>query len=91
MDVSKATATSASAIVSGPQPQPHAPKNDKQPEKQQDSAVVKLSKQAQQMNHTENQNNNTERAKTRPQEVGVSPGIQFMQGEHKGGHVNTFA
>jgi hypothetical protein len=53
--------------------------------------VVKLSAQAQQMNRAENQNNNTERAETRPQEVAEPPGIQFMEGENKGGRVNTFA
>lgn len=91
MDVSNATATSVSAIVNGPQQQPPAPKNDKQPEKQQDSTVVKLSVQAQQMSRAENQNNNTERAETKPQEAAEPPGIQFMEGENKGGRVNTFA
>lgn len=91
MDVSNATSTSVSAIVNNPQLQPPAPKNDKQPEKQQDSTVVKLSAQAQQMSRAENQNNNTERTETRPQEVAEPPGIQFMEGESKGGNVNTFA
>lgn len=92
MDVSNATASSVSAIINSPQPQPPAPKNDKQPEKQQDSTVVKLSAQAQQMNRAENQNNNnTERAETKPQEIAEPPGIQFMEGENKGGRVNTFA
>lgn len=90
MDVSNATATSVSAIVNSPQQQP-APKSDKQPEKQQDSTVVKLSAQAQQMNRAENQNINTERAETRPQEAAEPPGIKFMEGESKGGNVNTFA
>lgn len=90
MDVSNALATSVSAIINSPQQQP-APKNDRQPEKQQDSAVVKLSDKAQQMNRAENQNNNTERAETRPQEAAEPPGIQFMEGENKGGRVNTFA
>ena len=91
MDVSNATATSVSAIVNSPQQQLPAPKNDRQPDKQQDATVVKLSAQAQQMNRAENQNNNTERAETRPQEVAEPPGIQFMEGENKGGRVNTFA
>lgn len=91
MDVSNATAASVSAIVNGPQPQPPAPKSDKQPEKQQDSTVVKLSAQAQQMSRAENQNINTERAETKPQEAAEPPGIQFMEGENKGGRVNTFA
>ena len=94
MDISKATATSVSALVNSPQQQP-APANEKQPEKQpeqqQESAVVKLSAQAQQMNRAENQNNNTERAETRPQEAAEPPGIKFMEGKDKGGNVNTFA
>ncbi len=91
MDVSNATATSVSALVNSPQPQPTAPKNDKQPEKQQDSTVVKLSNQAQQMSRAQDQNNNTERTETRPQEKAEPSGIQFMEGESKGGRVNTFA
>ena len=91
MDINNATAVSVGAIVNSPQPQPVAPKNDQQPEKQQDSTVVKLSAQAQQMNRAENQNINTERAETKPQEAAEPPGIQFMEGENKGGRVNTFA
>ena len=91
MDVSNATATSVSALVNSPQPQPAAPKNDKQPEKQQDSTVVKLSNQAQQMSRAQDQNSNTERTETRPQEKAEPSGIQFMEGESKGGRVNTFA
>ena len=94
MDVSNATATSVSALVNSTQQQP-APVNEKpperQPEQKQESAVVKLSAQAQQMNRAENQNNDTERAETRPQEVAEPPGIKFMEGENKGGNVNTFA
>lgn len=93
MDVSNVTATSVSAIVNSPQQQP-APvaekQPEKQPEKQQDSTVVKLSEQAQQRNRAENQNNNTERSETRQQENAEPPGIQFMEGESKGGRVNTF-
>lgn len=93
MDVSNATATSVSALVNGLQPQQPAPASEKQaakqPEQQQESAVVKLSAEAQQMNRTENQN--TERAETRPQEVAEPPGIKFMEGESMGGNVNTFA
>ena len=95
MDVSNATATSVSALVNSVQPQQSAPASEKQaakqPEQQQESAVVKLSAEAQQMNRTENQNNNTERAETRPQEVAEPPGIKFMEGESMGGNVNTFA
>lgn len=93
MDVSNTIATSVNAAVNSPQ-QP-SPKNDKQPEKQQekqpDSTVVKLSEKAQQMNRAENQNNNTERAETRPQEAAEPPGIQLIEGEKKGGRVNTLA
>lgn len=95
MDVSNATATSVSAIANNPKQQPSAPIAEKQPEnqpeKQQDSTVVKLSEQAQRQNRAENQNNNTERAETRPQENAEPPGIKFMEGENKGGSVNTFA
>ena len=94
MDISNAPATSVSALVNSPQPQQPAPANEKPPEKQpeqQESAVVKLSAQAQQMNRAENRNNNTERAETSPQEVAEPPGIKFMEGESKGGNVNTFA
>ena len=91
MDINNATAVSVGAIVNSPQPQPVAPKNDQQPEKQQDSTVVKLSEQAQQMSRAKDQNNNTERAETRPQENAEPPGIQFMEGENKGGRINTFA
>lgn len=91
MDVANPAAASVSAIVNSPQP----PKNDKQPEKrpekQPDSTVVKLSEKARQMSRAENQNNNTERAETRPQETAEPPGIQFMEGTNKGGRVNTFA
>lgn len=94
MDVANSTAIPVSALVNSTQQQP-ALKNDKQsekqPEKQSDSVVIKLSEKALQMNRTENQNNNTERAETRPQETMEPPGIQFMEGENKGGRVNTFA
>lgn len=91
MDISNATATSVSVLVNSPQPQPSVPKNDKQPDKQQDSTVVKLSDQAQQMNRANDQNSNTVRAETKPQETTEPPGIQFMEGENKGGRINTFA
>lgn len=91
MDVSSATASAINAIVNNPQQS--APVNEKQPEiqpeKRQDSAVVKLSDLAQQMSRAENQN--AERAETRPQEAAEPPGIKFMEGENKGGSVNTFA
>jgi hypothetical protein len=91
MDVSNATAASVSALASSLQ-QP-APANEKQPERQpeqqQESAVVKLSAEAQQMNRAESQN--AERAATRPQDAAEPPGIKFMDGGNKGGNVNTFA
>ena len=91
MDVSKATATPVSAVINSAQQQPPEPKNDKQPEQQSDSAVVKLSAQAQRMNRAENQSANTGHTETRPQKTAEPPGIQLIKGEHKGGHVNTFA
>jgi len=91
MDISNATAASIGTIVNSPQPQPSGLKNDQKLEKQQDSIVVKLSEQAQQMNRTKDQNINTERAEARPQENAEPPGIQFMEGEKKGGRINTFA
>jgi len=94
MDVVNPTATSVSALVNSPQQQPllnNGRQPEKQPEKQSDSVVIKLSEKALLMNRTENQNNNTERAETRPQETAEPPGIRFMEGENKGGRVNTFA
>ena len=89
MDVSNVAATSVSTIVNSPQPQQTAPKNEKQPENQKDSTVVKLSAQAQQLHRTENQN--TERTETKPKEAAEPPGIKLMEGESKGGRVNTYA
>ncbi len=91
MDVSNSTATSVSALVNSPQPQPPAPQNDKQPEKQQDSTVVKLSAEAQRMNRTENRDSNAERADTGNRKAVEPPGIKFMEGKDTGGRVNTFA
>lgn len=90
MDVSDSTAIPVSAPINSPQLQPPAPKNDKKPE-QQESAVVKLSAEGQRMNRAENQNNSTERAETRPQKAAEPPGIKFMEGDNRGGNVNTFA
>jgi len=93
MDVSNVAATSVSTIVNSPQSpqtaQQTAPKNEKQPENQKDSTVVKLSAQARQLNRTEN--HNTERAEAKQKEAAPPPGLQVVQGESKGGHVNTFA
>lgn len=90
MDVSNATAASVSVMAGNPQqPVPVSEKQpEKQPEKQQDSTVVKLSEQAQQMNRAGNRS--AEHAETRSQEATEPPGIQFMEGENKGGRVNTF-
>lgn len=90
MVVSNSTASSVSALVSTPQPQPTAPQTGNKPQEQQDSTVVKLSAQAQQMNRAENQRN-TERNESQAKETAEPPGIQFMEGESKGGRVNTFA
>jgi hypothetical protein len=89
MEVNSATATSVSALVNSPQPQPPAPKTDQQA--QQDSTVVKLSEQAQQLNRAESQNNNTERAEPKPQEAAEPPGIQFLPSDTKGGRIDAFA
>ena len=95
MDVNSATATSIGALVNSPQPQPAAPKSDqrdKQTKEQQDSAVVKLSAQAQQLHRAENQNNNVERqVVTKSKEAAEPPGIRLMEARTKGGHVNTYA
>lgn len=94
MDVNSATATSVGALVNSPQPQPATPKHDKpsrEQQDQQDSTVVKLSSQAQQLHRAENQNNNTVRAVTKPKEAAEPTGIRLMEGKSKGGHVNTFA
>jgi len=94
MDISNSTnstATSLSALVNTPQPQPQPPKTEKKPEELQSSSVVKLSAEAQQLNRAENQNVNTERSETKVKETAEPPGIQFMEGESKGGRVNTFA
>lgn len=90
MDVSNATASSVSALVNTPQPQPPTPQTGNKPQEQQDSTVVKLSAQAQQMNRAENQRS-TERNESQAKETAEPPGIQFMEGESKGGRVNTFA
>ncbi len=81
--------TSVSALVNSTQAQP-APKNEKQPQEQQNSTVVKLSEQAQQMQRAENQKN-TEQAETTAKETTEPSGIQFMEGESKRGRVNTYA
>ncbi|MFZ2300425.1 MAG: hypothetical protein WAW10_00985 [Gallionella sp.] len=91
MEISNAIATSVGAIVNSPQPQPSGLKNDQQTDKQKDSTVVKLSEQAQQMSRAKDQNINTERPETKPQENAGPPGIQFMEGEKKGGRIDTFA
>lgn len=101
MEINSATATSVAQLVNSQQPAPQTPAATGKPSQpdqstpssqpqNQDSAVVKLSTQAQQMNRAE-QNVNTQRAETRPQEVIEPPGIQFMAGDDKGRNVNTYA
>ena len=93
MDINNAssasTATSLGALINNTQQQQPATKNEKQPQ-DQNSVVVKLSEQAQQMNRAENQKN-TEQAETNTKETAEPQGIQFMEGESKSGRVNTYA
>ncbi|MBY0575565.1 MAG: hypothetical protein K2P67_03085 [Gallionellaceae bacterium] len=93
MDVNSATATSVGALVNSPQPQPAAPTPsiEKRLQEPEDSVVVKLSKQAQQLNRAEDENNNTERAVTKPKEAAEPSGIRFMEGKSEGGRVDTYA
>ena len=77
MDISNVAATSA--IASSVPVQQAIPKSDKQVDKPQDSVVVKLSAQAQQLNRSAD----TARA---PQVVAPAPA-----NESKGGRVNTYA
>lgn len=91
MEINNAIAASVGTIVNSPQPQPQGPKSDQRTDKEKDSTVVKLSEQAQQMSRAKDQNINTKRAEIRPQEKTEPPGIQFMEGEKKGGRINTFA
>lgn len=101
MVISNATATSLTQIVNSPQPQPVAPQPSRLEQGAQDSTVVRLSDQAQQLNRSESQagatraetrtNVDTERAETRPQERAEPPGIQFVEGEDRNGRINTFA
>lgn len=85
---SASAATSLGALVNSTQPP--APRSDKPSQEQQDSTVVKLSRQAQQMHRAESQNN-TQQAEAKTNEAAKAPGIQFMQGESKRGRVNTYA
>ena len=87
MDVNNAT--SISALVNSAQQQP-APRDEKPQQEQQNSTVVKLSEQAQQMQRAESQKN-TEQAETKAKETVEPSGIQFMEGESKRGRVNTYA
>jgi len=94
MDVNNATSASAaasvSALVNSAQPQPPAPRSAQPPQEQQNSSVVRLSDQAQQMHRAESQNN-TQQAEAKTPEAANAPGIQFMAGESKSGRVSTFA
>jgi hypothetical protein len=97
MDVTSSTsaAASLSAIVNSPQPQPQQPAPAAKTSEQNppESTVVKLSAQAQQLNRAETQNtqNNGERNETQAKETAEPSGIQFMEGETKGGRISTFA
>jgi len=94
MDVTSSTSAAASvtAIVNSPQPQPQqqAPVAKSNEQSAQESAVVKISAQAQQLNNAENQNNG-QTSETKPKEAAEPSGIQLMEGETKGGRVSTFA
>ncbi|HEX5337830.1 MAG TPA: hypothetical protein VFW53_05280 [Gallionella sp.] len=103
MEINSATATSVAQLVNSQQPAPQTPAATAKPSspdqsapsgqpQNSDSAVVKLSAQAQQLNRSE-QNVNTQRAETRPQEVAEPPGIQLLPGEEKnnGKTINTYA
>lgn len=104
MEINSATATSVAQLVNNKQALPQEAvavtstpvsadqsAQSNQPQNS-DSAVVKLSAQAQQLNRVE-QNIGTQRAETRPQEVAEPPGIQFMAGEERtsGNIINTYA
>jgi hypothetical protein len=85
-----ANATSVGAIVNSPQPAPTRP--EKPAETKQDSAVVKLSDRAQQLNKSDDQNKNTERSESKPQQNNAEPpGIQFITSYDKGGKVSAQA
>ena len=96
MDVTSSTSATSSAsltaIVNSPQPQPQQPAPAAKTSEQstQESTVVNISAQAQQLNRAENQNNG-ERNETQAKETAEPSGIQFMEGETKGGRISTFA
>ena len=71
MDINNAT--SVSALANSTRAQPPAPKSDKPPQEQQNSTVVKLSEQAQQMHRAESQNN-TQQAEAKTREAAKAPG-----------------
>lgn len=91
MNISNAGVTSLGAIVNSPQPQPVIPKNDKPVEKEEGSTIVKLSAQAQRMDRGNAQDNKIGPDEGLSQENTEPSGIEFMQGEKKGGRINTFA
>jgi hypothetical protein len=103
MVISSPAATSLTQLVNSPQPQaPQSAPASRTETASQDSSVVRISSQAQELNRSENQSNaatraetrtnvNTERAETRPQEKAEPPGIQFVEGEDRNGRINTFA
>jgi hypothetical protein len=98
MEINNATASPMNTLANNPQqPEPgNRASSEKQPERQQESAVVELSAKAQQMNRAENQvngaeNQNAGHTGAKPQETAEPPGIKFMEGDKKGGNVDTFA
>ncbi|HXU94467.1 MAG TPA: hypothetical protein VFP33_12500 [Gallionella sp.] len=95
MAINSATTASLSQPANSQQPAASpasTPQTTKPEQGLQNSTVVKLSAQAQQMSRAETQTNvNTERAETRPREMKEPAGIQFMSGEEKNGRINTYA
>ncbi len=85
MAVNSVAATSVSAIPSSVSTQQTTPRNDKQVEKQQDSTVVKLSAQAQQLNR------NADTVRAPQQEVVAPASVPVNQSASKGANVNTYA
>ncbi|MDZ4202197.1 MAG: hypothetical protein U1C96_08665 [Gallionella sp.] len=104
MEINSATATTLSQLLNAPQAQGSSPSPaavNTTSQTPQESTVVKLSAQALQLSRSEQtssapraetQNNiNTERAETRPQEIAEPPGIQFMESKSMRGRVDTYA
>lgn len=101
MEINSATATSLTQLLNTPQPPASAPKATGEPARApQESAVVKLSEQAQQLSRAEMQNDagraetrnnvDAERSEARPQEKSEPPGVN-LPGEEKRGRFNAVA